>query len=139
MKKRGFGKGLWNGVGGKIEPGETMEQALVRESQEEVGLTPTSWTKVAMHDFYMHEGVPSAWHMQGHVYFCREWEGEATETEEMAPKWTKIKDMPYDNMWSDDIVWLPQSLMGKLLKGTFRFDGDAEMTEAHLEIVQSLE
>jgi len=138
MKKRGFGKGLWNGAGGKIEPDETMEQALVRESQEEVGLTPISWEKVAVHDFYMHEGSTSPWHMQGHVFICRQWEGEAIETEEMAPRWTKIKDIPYAEMWSDDIVWLPQTLMGKLLRGTFHFDSKAEMTKASLEIVRTL-
>ncbi len=33
MKKRGFGADRWNGVGGKLEPGETIEQALVRECQ----------------------------------------------------------------------------------------------------------
>ena len=36
MKKRGFGEGKWNGVGGKLDPGETVEQALVRECQEEI-------------------------------------------------------------------------------------------------------
>jgi len=34
MKKRGFGMGRFNGVGGKIEPGETIEQAMIRECQE---------------------------------------------------------------------------------------------------------
>lgn len=43
MKKRGFGAGNWNGVGGKIEAGESIEQALVRECQEEIGVTPISW------------------------------------------------------------------------------------------------
>jgi len=40
MKKRGFGAGRFNGVGGKVEPGETIEQALIRESQEEINVTP---------------------------------------------------------------------------------------------------
>ncbi|MEJ0073651.1 MAG: NUDIX domain-containing protein [Candidatus Saccharibacteria bacterium] len=50
MKKRGFGAGRWNGVGGKLDPGETVEQALVRECQEEIGVTPTEYHRVAEHD-----------------------------------------------------------------------------------------
>ncbi len=38
MKKRGFGAGRWNGVGGKIEAGETIVQAAVRECFEEIGV-----------------------------------------------------------------------------------------------------
>jgi len=38
MKKRGFGAGKWNGFGGKVEPGESNEQAAVRELHEESGV-----------------------------------------------------------------------------------------------------
>ena len=37
MKKRGFGAGKWNGFGGKIETGETITEAAVREVKEECG------------------------------------------------------------------------------------------------------
>ena len=38
MKKRGFGEGKWNGAGGKVNAGETVEHAAVRELREEVGV-----------------------------------------------------------------------------------------------------
>ena len=38
MKKRGFGKGKWNGFGGKVEEGECIEDSAVRELEEECGL-----------------------------------------------------------------------------------------------------
>ena len=41
LKKRGFGKGRLNGVGGKLEPGETIEEAAIRETEEEIGVNLT--------------------------------------------------------------------------------------------------
>ena len=41
--KRAFYPGVWDVLGGHLEPGETAEQALVRELQEEAGVTPTAW------------------------------------------------------------------------------------------------
>ena len=39
MKRHGFGKGKWNGVGGKVDEGETIEKAAIRELYEEVGVS----------------------------------------------------------------------------------------------------
>ncbi len=39
MKKRGFGEGKWNGVGGKVNEGESVERAALREMEEEIGVT----------------------------------------------------------------------------------------------------
>lgn len=36
-KKRGFGEGKWNGFGGKLEPGETVAEAALREMKEVSG------------------------------------------------------------------------------------------------------
>ena len=44
MKKRGFGANRWNGVGGKVEVGETIEQSAIREAEEEIS--------VKIEDFY---------------------------------------------------------------------------------------
>ena len=85
MKKRGFGADRYNGIGGKIDPGETVEQALIRECQEEIEVTPTKFHKVAEHDFTQTEN-DSPWRMYVHAYLCTEWEGEPKETEEMAPE-----------------------------------------------------
>jgi mutator protein MutT len=139
MKKRGFGEGYYNGLGGKVEPGETMEQALVRETQEEIGVTPLSWDKVAVHDFIMDADGEEPWHMHVHAFVCREWEGEPVETEEMAPQWFKVSEIPYDKMWDDDIVWLPQVLRGHKVRTTFHFNLDNTMKSAELTIIGKLE
>lgn len=128
MKKRGFGAGRWNGCGGKVEPNETIEQAMIRETEEEIGITPMQYEKVAVHDFVMetHEDF------EAHTFICTEWRGDPKETEEMAPQWFKKSEIPYNQMWQDDIVWLPAVLHGKKLKTRFTFDADDNMTSAQL-------
>lgn len=134
MKKRGFGVGHWNGCGGKLDAGETVEQALIRECQEEIGVTPTKYEKVAIHDFIMesHEDF------EAHTFVATEWEGEPIETEEMAPRWFKKTDIPYQQMWPDDIVWLPAVLQGKKLRTSFVFDAQNNMTTANLTFTENL-
>lgn len=138
MKKRGFGANRFNGVGGKIEPGETIEQALVRECQEEINVTPLKYKKVAEHDFIGKSEDDSPWRMYVHVYFCNTWQGEPSETEEMKPEWFKLQDIPYKNMWQDDIFWLPKVLEGNKIFGIFTFDEKDNMLSHDVEKVDKL-
>lgn len=137
MKKRGFGEGRWNGVGGKLEPGETIEQALVRECQEEICVTPLRFERVAELDF-LQDSDTEAWHMYVYVYLCDEWQGEPQETEEMAPQWFDTADLPYEDMWEDDRHWLPAVLEGRKLTGSFVFDADDTLTSHRLEEIEAL-
>lgn len=137
MKKRGFGSDRYNGIGGKIDPGETIEQALVRECQEEIEVTPGHYWKVAEHDFVQKDGE-KPWRMYVHVYLSDEWEGEPTETEEMAPEWFKIANIPYHNMWQDDEYWLPQVLAGQKVYGEFTFDENDNMLTHDVKVVEVL-
>lgn len=121
MKLRGFGAGRWNGVGGKLEEGESVEQALVRETQEEIGVTPTIFEKVGAIEFDEHfKGVPTI--MNVHVFTAHEWEGEPAASEEMDPRWFAIDEVPYDDMWPDDPYWLPDVLSGKKVTARFTLD-----------------
>jgi mutator protein MutT len=135
MKKRGFGSGRWNGVGGKIEPNETLEQAAVRECQEEIGVTPKNMQKVAYHEFVFPSGTAD---MLVHVFIARDWEGEPMETEEMRPQWFKLHDIPYDQMWQDDIFWLPAALLGHTLQCRFVFNANEQMLDAQMKILDNV-
>lgn len=104
MKKRGFEIGKWNGVGGKLQEGETLKQAAIREMQEEIGVTPLSLRQVAVLDFYFPE-VPADkdWDQQVVVFTVNRWKGDPVESEEMAPpQWFSFDKVPYNQMWSDD-------------------------------------
>lgn len=133
MKKRGFGAGRWNGVGGKVDANESIEQATVRECQEEIGITPQRLEQVAFHRFTFPDDTPD---MLAHVFISRHWEGEPAETEEMAPKWFDVSDIPYHEMWDDDILWLPAVLAGKKLNTVFGFDEQDSVMSADIKVVR---
>lgn len=117
MKKRGFGAGKWNGAGGKVEPGETVETATIRECQEEIGVTPRNLQSAGELQFYMSHDPAFGHH--AHIFTATEWAGELHETEEMRPQWFAEADIPYDQMWPDDKLWLPLLLADKSFRGVF--------------------
>ena len=133
MKKRGFGVGRWNGVGGKVAGRESIIDAVLRETQEEIGVSVQMPHKVAELTFTF-DGKPD-WDQLVHVYIATEWTGDPTESEEMKPEWYVIKDIPYTKMWPDDIFWLPKILKGELIKAAFTFgDGDTILKKKVTEV-----
>ena len=133
LKKRGFGAGKWNGVGGKPNTDETIEQTAIRECTEEILVTPKELKHVATLDFYF-PNDKSDWNQQVVVYICTKWQGEPTETDEMSPKWYKISDIPYNKMWADDKHWLPEVLKGMQVKAKFEFDGKNGLVGQKIDI-----
>ena len=120
-KKRGFGEGKYNGVGGKLAKGETPEEAMIRECQEEINVTPIKYEKVGDLEFseYIKNDKIS---LVFYLYVATKWINEPSESEEMNPKWFNIENIPYDEMFPDDKYWLPLVLKGKKINGYFEFD-----------------
>jgi 8-oxo-dGTP diphosphatase len=129
-KKRGFGLGKWNGVGGKSEPGETIEETAVRETREEIGVTPLGLRRIATLDFFFPPDPAFAgWEQQVCVFLADRWEGEPVETDEVAPRWFPADALPLTEMWADDAHWLPLALRGIPLRGHFLYDGTDTIAE----------
>ncbi len=131
MKKRGFGVGRWNGVGGKVQEDESIEHAVRREALEEIGVIIADMSKAATLRFYFDE--KPEWNQEVAVYTSRSWRGIPIESEEMAPKWFDRTEIPFDKMWQDDTYWLPKVLDGKHVDGYFLFDSDQKLLEFKME------
>ena len=129
-KKRGLGAGKVNAPGGHIEDGETKVEAAIRETEEEVGLTPFDLIEVGTLYFQFTNGLK----MEGTVFLSRDFEGTMVETDEADPFWISIADIPYDKMWEDDLLWLPHVIKGKKIVGRFIFNDD-DMLSYNLEII----
>ncbi len=124
-KKTGLGKGKINAPGGRIEPGEMPEEAAVRETQEETGLTPLHLKHRGTLSFIFTNGYS----LKGFVYFADDFSGELKETDEADPFWQPIHEIPYDEMWEDDRHWLPGAIEGKFMNGKFIFDEDTMLSK----------
>ncbi len=121
-KKRGFGKGKYNGVGGKVEEHESIKKAALREFEEEVSLKAKSLDKKAVlffKNFNVEKEVYES--MLCHVFFTYDYYDHEKESEEAKPEWFSIDEIPYNRMWEDDIYWLPKVLEGKFVYGEFYF------------------
>jgi len=80
--------GLWEFPGGKVEPGETPEETLIRELDEELGIT-TKIPCLAPLTFASH--TYDDFHLLMPLYVCRRFEGTAHGREGQAIKWVRPK------------------------------------------------
>ena len=128
-KKRGFGADKWNGFGGKLEGRETFRQCAVRELHEEAGhiAAPEDLEIIGFLDFHF-PASPNDDHIT-YIYFARIWIGTPVETEEMEPRFFSADNLPYDEMWQGDRVWLPMLLKGEKIKGIVTFAAGGEQVD----------
>lgn len=135
MKKRGHGEGKWNGFGGKVEEGETIEEAARRETKEEAGIEVLKMNKLGILEFAYQDGSGN---MEVHIFYAKEFKGNPIESEEMKPRWFDVDEIPYNQMWADDKYWLPMFLDGKNFKGKFSFNEVNEIINYSLLEVEKI-
>lgn len=134
MKKGGFGRGKYVGFGGKIQPGETIAEAAIRELAEEAGLraeeTDLQWRGELT---FLFPARPT-WDHLVHVFLTTTWKGSPRESNEVTPVWFPLSRIPYSRMWDDASLWLPQVLEGIKVQGRFVYgDNNQTVRESRVE------
>lgn len=120
-KQRGVGDGKVNGPGGKLEPGETPRECVVREVREEVAVTVDPRKVGELHFTFGDDPF-----MFVHVFRADDPSGEPEPSAEAEPFWCPVDEIPYDRMWEDDRYWVPHLLDGTTFRGDAVFDADGE-------------
>lgn len=122
LKLKGFGVGLWNGPGGhfEVEIDKSVEASFKREAFEEAALTIGRVEQVGYIDFQFADKPGSVFETQ--IFKVHEYWGQPRDGEEMRWNWFGQKEIPYDKMWPADILWLPQILAGRKIRGWVIYD-----------------
>lgn len=131
FKKRGFGEGRWNGFGGKVEKGETIEAAMKREVLEESGIKALKYQKLGVINFHF---ADKDLQPEVHIFVITKYDGEPKESEEMKPRWFSFDKIPYDQMWPADGKWLPAFLAGKKFSGDIYFENNNVFSSVELKV-----
>lgn len=124
-KVKRVGKGRLNAPGGKVEAGETIAQATVRELEQEAGLhiSPRYVLPRAVLDCHTYEdGGVRAMRMFVSLIDTDQWGGRLASSKEMRNySWITPEDIPYERLLPGDRLWLPKVLSRKCVRGEIRY------------------
>lgn len=122
-KARDIHEGKWNGLGGKLEPGESPEACAIREVREESGLTIETLRYGGLLVFSGFKG--DDWYVW--VYTADNFSGELIDSDEGRLEWIpddKIRTLP---LWPSDHYFLGWLEQNKLFSARFEYSQQDEM------------
>ncbi|MCX6356247.1 MAG: 8-oxo-dGTP diphosphatase [Candidatus Aureabacteria bacterium] len=126
LKKKGFGAGKITGIGGKVERGETLKAAAVRELEEETGIKAVEQDLLYMGQLTFLFPACPAWDQVVHLFHAVAWMGDPAESNEMKPEWFRVDQLPFERMWQDAPHWLPNVLAKEKVRMRIVFGDDNE-------------
>jgi 8-oxo-dGTP diphosphatase len=102
-KENDIHEGKWNGLGGKLELGETPEECVVREVKEEAGLIIESPTLKGFITFPLFDGIED-WYV--FVFVAEKFYGDLIVSDEGELEWININNLFDLNLWEGDEIFL---------------------------------
>ena len=94
-----------------MENGESVYDGAIRELQEECSITAENMTQAGLLAFDFPD--ESCDPLLIHVFKASTYTGTIAESEEMRPAWFDVNDIPFEEMWSDDVLWFPHMIKGR--------------------------
>ncbi|NJC95661.1 MAG: DNA mismatch repair protein MutT [Anaerolineales bacterium] len=113
-------EGKWNGLGGKIEAGETPEECIRREVREEAGLIIQNPHLHGLLMFPKFKG--NDWYV--FVFTATEFVGELIDSPEGRLEWIPDEKLTELNLWESDHIFLPWLAENKFFSARFDYEGD---------------
>ncbi|MCX5971352.1 MAG: 8-oxo-dGTP diphosphatase [Coprothermobacterota bacterium] len=115
-KSRDIHAGKWNGLGGKMEPGETPEECVIREVREESGLTIVS---PRLRGFLTFPSFAQEEDWYAFVFTARQFSGTLTDSAEGDLCWVDNQELFSLNLWEGDRIFLPWLEGDRFFSGRF--------------------
>lgn len=103
-KENDMHQGKWNGLGGKLDPGESPEECVIREVREESGL---KIRKPILKGLLTFPGFANDEDWYAFVFLAHEFEGQLIDSSEGDLAWIDDQDLLELDLWEGDLIFLP--------------------------------
>jgi 8-oxo-dGTP diphosphatase len=124
-KENDMHAGKWNGLGGKLEPGETPEECAIREIWEESGLRVKN---LALRGVITFPGFSNEEDWYAFLFVADDFEGELIESPEGYLQWIPDEALLELNLWPGDRIFIPWLNQPGFFSGKFVYQ-DGELVE----------
>lgn len=115
-KENDMHQGKWNGLGGKLNPGESPEDCVIREVHEESGLNISD---PLLKGFLTFPRFANEEDWYAFVFVARKIEGQLIESEEGVLKWIDDEQLLNLDLWEGDLIFLPWLERPGIFSGKF--------------------
>ena len=132
-KENDMHHGKWNGLGGKLNPGESPEDCVIREVREESGLTIRD---PLLKGFLTFPKFANDEDWYAFVYVARKIAGQLIESEEGVLKWIDDEQLLNLDLWEGDLIFLPWLERPGIFSGKFIYR-DGKLVEHNVNFYES--